>query len=76
MKHFLLASTAIFFGLTLSAQDIEKKWQLNSGETFELKNGSFNYNGTAGDYIRQNNLMILYLNDSINSVERYKISEF
>lgn len=76
MKHFLLAITAIFFGITVSAQELEQKWQHNSGDTFELKDGSFNYNGQSGDYIRQNNLMILYINDSINSVERYKISEF
>jgi CNT family concentrative nucleoside transporter len=32
MKHFLLAVTAIFFGITstLNAQEIEKKWQLES----------------------------------------------
>jgi CNT family concentrative nucleoside transporter len=32
MKHFLLALTAIFFGITstLNAQEIEKKWQLEN----------------------------------------------
>jgi CNT family concentrative nucleoside transporter len=31
MKHFLLAITAIFFGINLLiAQDLEKKWQLNT----------------------------------------------
>lgn len=32
MKHFLLAITAIFFGLTSSvfAQDIEKKWHVEA----------------------------------------------
>ena len=88
MKHFLLAITAIFFGITVSAQEIEKKWQLNTDEetsnykTFELNDGSFKYIANennleiSGDYIRQNNLLVLYLNDSINTVERYKINEF
>ncbi|SHG65225.1 NupC/NupG family nucleoside CNT transporter [Winogradskyella jejuensis] len=75
MKQFLLAITAIFFGLNIGAQEVEKAWQFETGETFQLNNGSFNYNDLEGDYIRQNNLMILYINDSINSVERYKISE-
>ena len=32
MKHFLLAFTAIFFGITstIDAQEIEKKWQLEN----------------------------------------------
>ncbi|TCK67489.1 CNT family concentrative nucleoside transporter [Winogradskyella wandonensis] len=75
MKHILLAITAIFFGLSVNAQGIEKTWQYESGNIFEFKDGSFKYEDLEGDYIRQNNLMILYINDSINSVERYKISE-
>ncbi|ARV09380.1 Na+ dependent nucleoside transporter [Winogradskyella sp. PC-19] len=75
MKHFLLAVAAIFFGLNISAQELEKEWQLNTGETFKLNDGSFNHNDLSGDYIRQNNLLVLYHNDSINTVERYKITE-
>ncbi len=56
MKHFLLAVTAIFFGLNLiAAQDLNKKWQLespqnqsesnsyslNNKDILELKNGEF-----------------------------------
>lgn len=88
MKYILLAVTAIFFGFsTLSAQEFEKKWIFDSQSEplndtfFELKDGSFKYNTTnskilSGDYIRQNNLIVLYHNDSVNTVERFKISEF
>lgn len=88
MKYILLAVTAIFFGFsTLSAQEFEKKWIFDSQSQslndtfFELKDGSFKYNTTnskilSGDYIRQNNLIVLYHNDSVNTVERFKISEF
>ena len=56
MKHFLLAITAIFFGLNLlAAQDLNKTWQLestqnqtkrnsysiNEKDILELKNGEF-----------------------------------
>ena len=56
MKHFLLAVTAIFFGLNLlAAQDLNKTWQLestqnqtkrnsysiNEKDILELKNGEF-----------------------------------
>ena len=56
MKHFLLAVTAIFFGLNLiAAQDLNKTWQLespqnqsksnsyslNNKDILELKNGEF-----------------------------------
>ncbi|WP_223034783.1 nucleoside transporter C-terminal domain-containing protein [Hanstruepera marina] len=59
MKHFLLAFTAIFFGITISnAQSIEKKWQfqsvendsisnlfeLSESDVFVLDKGDFNYN--------------------------------
>ncbi|WP_104734710.1 NupC/NupG family nucleoside CNT transporter [Hanstruepera ponticola] len=59
MKQFLLAITAIFFGLTtISAQSIEKKWQfqaiendtvsnlfeLSESDIFVLDKGNFKYN--------------------------------
>ena len=64
MKHFLLAITAIFFGITLSSgQDLNKTWQFDaienaSGEalfkitdsdTLSLRNGEFNYHLNAKD---------------------------
>ena len=59
MKHFLLAFTAIFFGITITAaQSIEKKWQFQSiqndsneslhdiapNDFFTLDKGAFKYN--------------------------------
>lgn len=59
MKHFFLAFTAIFFGITIStAQSIEKKWQFKSiandsteslhnitpNDFFTLDKGDFKYN--------------------------------
>lgn len=58
MKHFLLAITAIFFGITLTfGQDLEKNWQfeavkndsgvslytIQASDEFQLKDGEFNY---------------------------------
>lgn len=75
MKNLLLAIAAIFFGLTVGAQELEKKWQFDNGETFEFINGSFKSSNISGDYIHQNSLLIFYHNDSINSIERYKITQ-
>jgi CNT family concentrative nucleoside transporter len=59
MKHFLLAITAIFFGITtVSSQSIEKKWQfltiendnnsnlhqVSNSDFFTLEKGDFKYN--------------------------------
>jgi CNT family concentrative nucleoside transporter len=89
MKHFLIAIAVLFIGFTtLNAQELEKKWQFNNtqeisnSDAFELNDGSFKYTinsenlDASGDYIRQNNLLVLYHNDSTNTVERYKITEF
>ena len=58
MKHFLLAITAIFFGITsLNAQNLEKEWQfeaiqnengsslveISDTDHFKLNKGEFNY---------------------------------
>lgn len=50
-------------------------------DAIELKSGEFEYSLQAknikasGDYMYQNNLLIFYYNDSINTTKRYKISE-
>ncbi len=75
MKYFLLVFVSICLGVQIQAQDIEKKWQSDSGDFIEFNNGSFNSNEGEGDYMRQNNLLVFYVNDSINSIERYKITE-
>jgi CNT family concentrative nucleoside transporter len=84
MNQFLKALLAIFIGLsTITAQELEKTWISQSSEsiynTLEFDNGEFNFssnseNNLHGDYMYQNNLLVLYHNDSINSIKRYKIS--
>jgi len=86
MKHFFLAFTAIFFGINLiTSQNLEKKWISNSSsnqfEQLEFNQGEFSFKlnetkeNLKGDYLSQNNLLVCYFNDSINSIKRYKISE-
>jgi CNT family concentrative nucleoside transporter len=85
MNSFFKIFLAFFIGLSsITAQELEKTWVPQSPEsrytTVEFENGAFNFssnseNNLQGDYIYQNNLLILYHNDSINSVKRYKISE-
>jgi len=67
MKHFLLAITAIFFGITsIIAQDLEKKWQfeaiqnesgestitINPNDFLNLNKGEFNYELQAKDNLK------------------------
>ena len=50
-------------------------------DAIHLKSGEFEYSLQAknikasGDYIYQNNLLVFYYNDSLNTTRRYKISE-
>ena len=84
MNQFFKALLVIFIGLsTITAQELEKTWISQSSEsiynTLEFENGEFNFssnseNNLQGDYMYQNNLLVLYHNDSINSIKRYKIS--
>ncbi len=85
MNQFFKALLAIFIGLSsITAQELEKTWISQSSEsiydTLEFENGEFNFasnseNNLQGDYMYQNNLLVLYHNDSINSIKKYKISE-
>ena len=85
MNQFFKAFLAIFIGLsTITAQDLEKTWEPISTEstydTLEFKKGEFNFSSSSnenlqGDYMYQNNLLVLYHNDSLNSIKRFKISE-
>jgi CNT family concentrative nucleoside transporter len=58
------------------------KLSISDTDILTLNNGEFNYSIDAktekeanGDYIHQNNLLVFYHNDSINTVSRYKITE-
>ncbi|WP_417195846.1 NupC/NupG family nucleoside CNT transporter [Bizionia sp.] len=85
MKNILLAITAIFFGITTSfGQDLEKKWSSQSTsnpyKSIEFKKGEFTFSNDSiqdlkGDYLYQNNLLVFYYNDSLNSIKRFKIKE-
>ena len=85
MNQFFKAFLAIFIGLsTITAQDLEKTWEPTSTEStydiLEFKKGEFNFSSSSnenlqGDYMYQNNLLVLYQNDSLNSIKRFKISE-
>ena len=85
MTNFFKALLAIFIGFSsITAQELEKTWESTNTEstyqTLEFSNGEFNFssnseNNLQGDYMYQNNLLVLYHNDSINSIEKYKITE-
>ncbi|WP_417237833.1 NupC/NupG family nucleoside CNT transporter [Bizionia sp.] len=85
MKNILLAITAIFFGITTSfGQDLEKKWSSQSTsnpyKSIEFKKGEFTFSNDSiqdlkGDYLYQNNLLVFYYNDSLNSIKLFKIKE-
>ena len=85
MNQFFKVFLVIFIGLsTITAQELEKTWESvspeNTYDTLEFKNGEFNFSSSSnenlyGDYMYQNNLLVLYHNDSLNSIQKYKISE-
>ena len=85
MKKILLAITAIFFGITTSfGQDLEKKWVSQSPSSnfknLEFNKGEFAFTGDSiqavkGNYIYQNRLLVLYHNDTSNSIRHYKVNE-
>ncbi|WP_034061292.1 NupC/NupG family nucleoside CNT transporter [Lacinutrix jangbogonensis] len=85
IKSLLLAIAAVFFGITTSfSQDLEKKWvsQTDTIQYSSLKfdNSEFTFANKSnqeisGDYLYQNNLLVFYYNDSLNSIKRYKIAE-
>ena len=74
MRNFLLAITAIFFGINLIiAQDLEKRWQfdavqneigtdlfsIDDNDVLELNKGEFSYSLKA-----KNNFCLLYTSPS------------
>lgn len=85
MNYFFKTLLVIFIGLSsITAQELEKTWESTVPEsaykTLEFKKGEFNFSSDSnhslqGDYMYQNNLLVLYHNDSLNSIEKYKITE-
>lgn len=85
MRHFLLVITAVFFSInSVLAQDLEKKWvsqsPISNFKSLEFNKGEFAFVGDSiqdvkGNYIYQNNVLVLYHNDNSNSIKHYKVSE-
>ncbi|NRD23297.1 Na+ dependent nucleoside transporter [Winogradskyella litoriviva] len=85
MTNFFKALLAVFIGISsITAQELEKTWESTVPESvyksLEFKKGEFNFssdkeNNLQGDYMYQNKLLVLYHNDSLNSIEKYKITE-
>ncbi|MEP5934006.1 MAG: Na+ dependent nucleoside transporter, partial [Winogradskyella arenosi] len=70
MNYFFKAFIALFLGLSsITAQELEKTWELNPTEseyhTLEFLEGEFKFSSHEGanldgDYMFQNNLLVLY----------------
>lgn len=81
MKKFFFLIVALFTAtMSLTAQEkLEKKWTDNAANSLEFDQGSFETqeNGTkaSGDYIHQNNMLIMYYQHPKDTVVTYRISE-
>lgn len=88
MKYFILAILATLTSITSTyAQDIEKEWQLEAGQTkldstsldlsdkdvLTIKDGSFNHNNLSGDYLFQNNVLVFYYDTPSDVSQRLKV---
>ena len=68
MHKYIFYVIAILFSFTMSAQEIEKKWQLSSSEKdyLELKGGSYELQLSTdslkqkGDYLVQDKYIFLF----------------
>ncbi|RPD99061.1 Na+ dependent nucleoside transporter [Aureibaculum marinum] len=91
IRNLFLLSIAILSLNFSTAQEIEKKWQLNSiennakenyigkiGDSLTLNKGTFTHTyGTlsSGNYIHQNNLLIFFYDSPKDTIIKHKISE-
>ncbi|GGD20245.1 NupC/NupG family nucleoside CNT transporter [Flavobacterium orientale] len=81
-KKLILLTLTLLFSLGLSAQELEKKWQLSSSKTdyLELKEGSYELKISAdsltqkGDYLVQDNYLFLFENGSDAPTKRFTIA--
>jgi CNT family concentrative nucleoside transporter len=88
MKYFILAILATLTSITSTyAQDIEKEWQLEAGQTkldstsldlsdkdvLTIKDGSFSHNNLSGDYLFQNNVLVFYYDTPSDVSQRLKV---
>lgn len=81
MHKYIFYVIAILFSFTMSAQEIEKKWQLSSSEKdyLELKGGSYELQLSTdslkqkGDYLVQDKYIFLFENGSDSPTKRFAI---
>ena len=81
MHKYIFYVIAILFSFTMSAQEIEKKWQLSSSEKdyLELKGGSYELQlstdtlNQKGDYLVQDKFIFLFENGSDSPTKRFAI---
>ena len=80
-KKILLFSLTLFCILGLQAQELERKWQLNSSNTdyLELKEGGYDLKISSdslvqkGDYLVQDNFLFLFENGADAPTKRFTI---
>ncbi|RAR50249.1 NupC/NupG family nucleoside CNT transporter [Flavobacterium lacus] len=80
-KKIILLTLTVLFSVGLSAQELEKKWQLSSSETdyLELKEGGYELKISSdsltqkGDYLVQDNFLFLFENGSDAPTKRFTI---
>ncbi len=67
---------------TIENTDGESLFSINKNDTIHFNNGQFNYSIKAknnliatGDYIFQNNLLVMYYNEPFDTIRRYRIKE-
>ncbi len=81
-KKLILLTLTLMFSLGLSAQELEKKWHLNTSKTdyLELKEGQYILKISAdsitqkGDYLVQDNYLFLFENGSDAPTKRFTIA--
>ena len=81
MHKYIFYVIAILFSFTMSAQEIEKKWQLSTSEKdyLELKGGSYELQlstdslNQKGDYLVQDKYIFLFENGSDSPTKRFAI---
>ena len=80
-KKILLFSLTLFCVFGLQAQELERKWQLNSSNTdyLELKEGGYDLKISSdslvqkGDYLVQDNFLFLFENGADAPTKRFTI---
>ena len=81
IKRIIVFFVLLFASINLNAQELERKWQLNSSneDYLELKEGKYQLNISTdslyqkGDYLVQDNFLFLFENGSDSPTKRFLI---